>query len=93
METVWGTGTGDGGRVAVGYLGFGVFSPQAGRAQLHHISQFGDGDDGGLCCLCQLLLAGPCSRHQQLGVLHQGFGGLQDILPKRGEAEVLEREE
>lgn len=76
-----------------GYLGFGVLSPQAGRAQLHHLGQFGDGGDGGLRRLSQLLLTCPRPRHQQLGVLHQGFGRLQYVLPKRGEADVLERNE
>ena len=67
-----------------GYLRLKVLRSQAGCAQLHHISEAGDGGHRRLGGLCQLLLAPSCILHQDLGVLHQHLCSLQDSLPEGG---------
>lgn len=53
----------------------------AGGSHLDHLGQLGDGLGRGVSSLGQFLLAGCGSSNQQLGVLHQRFGRLQDALP------------
>lgn len=52
-----------------------------GGSQFDHLSQLGDGLGRGVGSLGQFLLARCGSSNQQLGVLHQRFGCLQDALP------------
>lgn len=52
-----------------------------GGSQFDHLSQLGDGLGRGVGSLGQFLLARCGSSNQQLGVLHQRFGRLQDALP------------
>ena len=63
------------------HLGLLVLRAQAGRSVLHHVRQGDDGRDGVLGGDSQLFLGGGSASHQSLGVLHQGLGGLQDVLP------------
>lgn len=58
-----------------------AFRAHAGGSQFDHLCQLGDGFGRGVGSLGQFLLAGCGSSNQQLGVLHQGFGCLQDALP------------
>lgn len=58
-----------------------AFRTHAGGSQFDHLCQLGDGFGRGVGSLGQFLLAGCGSSNQQLGVLHQGFGCLQDALP------------
>lgn len=64
------------------HLCLGVLRAHAGRSQFDHLSELGDGLGGGLGSLGQLFLAGRGSGDQQLGVLHQRLGCLQDALPE-----------
>lgn len=67
------------------HLCLGALRAHAGRSQFDHLSELGDGLGWGLGRLGQFLLAGCCSSNQQLGVLHQRLGCLQDALPDGGD--------
>lgn len=57
-----------------------VLRTHTGRSQFDHLSELGDGLGWGLGGLGQFLLAGRSTSNQQLGVLHQRLGCLQDAL-------------
>lgn len=67
---------------SVCYLSLWVVRAHAGGPQFDHVSEHGDGLDRGLGSLGQSVLTGRCPRHQQLSVLHQSLGCLQDALPE-----------
>ena len=59
-----------------------VLRTHTGRSQFDHLSELGDGLGWGLGGLGQFLLAGRGTSDQQLSVLHQRLGCLQDALPE-----------
>lgn len=62
------------------YLSLWVFRTQTGGSKFDDVGEFSDGAHGRLGGLGQFLLTGSGARHQQLGVLHQSLGCLQDAL-------------
>lgn len=66
------------------YLSLWVFRTQAGRSLFDHICQFGNSGHRRLGSLGQSLLTGSSTRNQQLGVLHESLGRLQNAFSEKG---------
>lgn len=86
------SGTAEGGKTSVvgwvhcvldfNHLCLRILRAHAGCSQLDHLSELGDGLGWGMGSLSQFFLTGCSPSNQQLGVLHQCLGCLQDALPE-----------